>query len=451
MHGQDGNAGVDDVHAVLGHDVGDGAAAARVDAAELAGLEVNARLVHDVADEGHVLGVGVVGAALAAAARVFVKAQAATHKGCVLGLELAGVARVKAGGHVRGEHAAAGECAAQGQRAALAGERHDFGDGVLEETARHAGGTHGADLLLVDDERDARALDVCHVDLSEHGGVGADAVVVAIAQDHGAVETHVAGGAGGHDLDLGREEVLLLDVVLFLEDVQEHLFDGLLGGVLVVLVKLDGAAAHDHVEDLGVDGVLGGLGHLLAREVDQQVGDGKDRIVGLVADVDVDGGAVLFADDAYERERGSDPVVALDAAIVVRVEISHVAGLEGGVLLKVQARRVNVGAQDVKALLERGGAQVDEHEVLAVIGGVHLVAGLERASLGDHSLQVDVSRLLGHLDTGLDAQALGLVLAQKLLIAAAKLLELLDLLWRVLFPCAGTLHDAGSFRIDRAG
>ncbi|MFR7670196.1 MAG: hypothetical protein ACLU0O_05280 [Collinsella sp.] len=44
-----------------------------------------------------------------------------------------------------------------------------------------------------------------------------------------------------------------------------------------------------------------------------------------------------------------------------------------------------------------------------------------------------MARLLGHLDTGLDAQALGLVLTQKLLIAAAKLLELLDLLWRVLF------------------
>ena len=274
---------------------------------------------------------------------------------------------------------------------------------------------------------------------------------MAIAQNHGAVEAHVAGGTGGHDLDLGGEEVLLLDAVLLLEDVQEHLLDGFLGSVLVVLVKLDGTAAHDHVEDLGVDGVLGGLGHLLAREVDQQVGDGKDRIVCLVADVDVDGGAVLFADDAHECKRGGHPVVALDAAVVVRVEVGHVAGLEGGILLKVQARRVHVSTQDVKALLERDGAQVDEHEVFAVIGGVHLVAGLERAALGNHGLQVDVARLLGHLDAGLDAQALGLILAQKLLIAAAKLLEFLDLLWRVLFPCAGTLHDAGSFRIDRAG
>lgn len=152
-----------------------------------------------------------------------------------------------------------GECTAQGQRAILAGERHDLGDGVLEEAARHAGGTHGTDLLLVDDECDARALHVGDVDLGEHGRIGADTVVVAVAQNHGAVEAHVAGRAGGHDLDLGGEEVLLLDVVLLLEDIQEHLLDGLLGSVLVVLVKLDGTAAHDHVEDLGVDGVLGGL------------------------------------------------------------------------------------------------------------------------------------------------------------------------------------------------
>lgn len=68
-----GNAGVDDVHAILGHDVGNGAAAARVDATELTGLEVHAGLVHDVADEGHVLGIGVVGAALAAAAVYLLK------------------------------------------------------------------------------------------------------------------------------------------------------------------------------------------------------------------------------------------------------------------------------------------------------------------------------------------------------------------------------------------
>ena len=102
-----------------------------------------------------------------------------------------------------------------------------------------------------------------------------------------------AGPAGTTSISAERKSSLL-DVVLLLEDVQEHLLDGLPRGVLVVPIELDGTTAHDHVEDLGIDGVLGRLGHLLAREVDQQVGDGKDRVVRLVADIDVDGGTVLL-------------------------------------------------------------------------------------------------------------------------------------------------------------
>ena len=224
-----------------------------------------------------------------------------------------------------------------------------------------------------------------------------------------------------------------------------------LGGVLVVPIELDGTTAHDHAEDLGIDGVLGRLGHLLAREVDQQVGDGKDRVVRLVADIDVDGGTVLFADDAHECERGGYPVVALDAAVVVRVEVGHVAGLEGGFCLRSRRGESTWAPRMLKPCSSGAVPRLTSIRSLPWLAAYTFVACLELAALGDHGLQVDVSRLLGHLDAGLDAQALGLVLAQKLLIAAAKLLELLDLLWRVLFPCAGTLHDAGSFRIDRAG
>ena len=63
VHGQDGNAGVDDVHAILGHDVGNGAAAARVDATELTGLKSTPASSMMSRTRGHVLGIGVVGAA----------------------------------------------------------------------------------------------------------------------------------------------------------------------------------------------------------------------------------------------------------------------------------------------------------------------------------------------------------------------------------------------------
>ncbi len=174
----------------------------------------------------------------------------------------------------------------------------------------------------------------------DQGRVGADAVVLAVAQDHGAVEAHVAGGAGGYDLDLGGEEVLLLDVVLFLDEVEEHLLDGLLdllvafdddghgaveahvaggaggydldlGGEEVLLLDVvlfldeveehlldglldllvafddDGTAGNDDIEVLMVDGLAGGLLHLIACEVDQQVGDAEDRIGRVLAHGDI--------------------------------------------------------------------------------------------------------------------------------------------------------------------
>ena len=45
MHGEHGHAGVNHIHAVLGEDVGNGAAATCANAAKLAGLERNAGLV----------------------------------------------------------------------------------------------------------------------------------------------------------------------------------------------------------------------------------------------------------------------------------------------------------------------------------------------------------------------------------------------------------------------
>ncbi len=100
-----------------------------------------------------------------------------------------------------------------------------------------------------------------------------------------ALSARPSGGAGGYDLDLGGEEVLLLDVVLFLDEVEEHLLDGLLD--LLVAFDDDGAAGNDDIEVLMVDRLAGGLLHLFACEVDQQVGDAEDLIGRVLAHRDV--------------------------------------------------------------------------------------------------------------------------------------------------------------------
>ena len=111
VHGEHRHAAVDDLHAVLGQDVGDGSAAARVDLPQLAGLEAHVALVHHTADVGHVLGVGVVGTRLATGARELVKGQAVAQQGRVLLLEDGREGGVEGRGHIRGKHARVGEAA----------------------------------------------------------------------------------------------------------------------------------------------------------------------------------------------------------------------------------------------------------------------------------------------------------------------------------------------------
>lgn len=100
VHGEYAHAAVDHVHAVRRQDVGDGAAATCVHLAEFGRLEAHAALVHDAADGGYVLGIGVVGTGLAARPGELDEREAVSQVARVLGLKDARERGVKAGGHI---------------------------------------------------------------------------------------------------------------------------------------------------------------------------------------------------------------------------------------------------------------------------------------------------------------------------------------------------------------
>ena len=195
-----------------------------------------------------------------------------------------------------------------------------------------------------------------------------------------------------------------------------------------------------------VDGFGSGFLHLVAREMDEQVGDAEHGVGGILAHADIDRGAVLLAHDAMDGERGGYPVVGLHAAVVVGVEVGHIAGLVQRVLLDIESRAVDMRAQDVHALFERGGAQVHEHEGLLVVHGVNLVAGLEGTSLGHSVLEVYVAGCLGEGDGCGHALALGFVLADEGAVVAAELFELGKRCVIVCLPCVRTFHGGPFLR-----
>ena len=442
MHREHANAGVNHVHAVGGQDVGDGATATGVNAAEFGGLEADVCVIHHAADEGNVLGVGIVGARLAAASRVLVEGEAAPKEARVLCLEDRGVAGVEGRGDVTREHARALEAAAQRQGSTLSGCLDKLGHDILKEAAAHRGSTAAANLLLVNKDGDGGALGRLARKLGKKRGVGAGAVVLAVAQDHRTVQAHVARLACGHNLKLGGEQVLLGDIVLLGENIKDGCLNRFFVLVLLgAVASCPGAVAHNHVEKLALNELGRLLLHLLTGKVGEKVGDAEDGVRGVLANHDLDDAPVLLGNNAMDCQGQGCPLVGLHAAVVVCVKRGDVVSLLERVLLDVQAGRVDVSTKDVDALLERLRAQLDEHEALAADRRVDLVAGRELLACLDLFLKRAIPMCLRKLDGSSAALSLGLVLRDELSVPLAEFRELRQVLLAIALPGVWSLHS----------
>ena len=138
----------------------------------------------------------------------------------------------------------------------------------------------------------------------------------------------------------------------------------------------------------------------------KQVGHAEHRVSRVVADVHLHHLAVGFGHDAVKRQRQRRPLVVLYAAVVVRVQKREIARLVQRVLLDVEARRVDVRAQDVHAFGHRRGAHVHEDNRLALGAGPQLAARAHRRAGGDAISQRIVAGVLSSGDGGRRALAL---------------------------------------------
>ena len=240
---------------------------------------------------------------------------------------------------------------------------------ILEEMALHAGDTHTADLFLVCQDADSG---LCGGAEGEHGSqlcVSADPVVVAVGADQAPVQANLAAGAGGNDGQFGAEEILLDDAVLFvqqLHNVQLH---------QVAALTLQGLGAQQQIQLLTGNDLAGGLLHLLAAQVDQQIGDHQHGIAGILADGDGDLAAVLAADQTVESQGHGDPLILLDAAVIVGLQESHLRIFIEGVGLYVDPGRVNVGSADIGTLCQRFATHNRQNDGLIPVVKVDLVTG----------------------------------------------------------------------------
>ena len=148
-----------------------------------------------------------------------------------------------------------------------------------------------------------------------------------IAADHGAVQTHLAHIVGGHGGQLGGEEVLFGDAVHVVKDAHHSVLHPVLALVGI------GGAADENIQTLAGDALGHGLFHLVGRQMGQQVGDDKLGVARLTADNHIHHFPALQGHNAVELQGDGDPLVLLDAAVVMGLEKAHLVRLIHGDLL----------------------------------------------------------------------------------------------------------------------
>ena len=71
--------------------------------------------------------------------------------------------------------------------------------------------------------------------------------------------------------------------------------------------------------------------------MDKQVRDGKERVALVLADTHIHRAAVRADNNAVQCERDSHPLVLLDTAVIMSLEIREAALLKERVLLEIEA------------------------------------------------------------------------------------------------------------------
>ncbi len=214
---------------------------------------------------------------------------------------------------------------------------------MLKVVALHTGDAHGAHLFPIRQDAHGGPLRLVDGEQGFQLRVGADPVVVAVGADQAPVQTHLPAPSGGDHGQLGGLEVVLDQAVLFVQQLHDVQLDQ------VAALALQRLGSQYHVQLLTLDALGQGLLHLVGSQVGQQVRDHQHGISLVLADGDIDHGAVLAVYHAVDGQGDGGPLVLLNAAVVVGLEVGNLRLLIERVGLYVQPGRIHMGGADVGA------------------------------------------------------------------------------------------------------
>ena len=124
----------------------------------------------------------------------------------------------------------------------------------------------------------------------------------------------------------------------------------------------------------------------------------------------------------------------------MRVQICDIVVLIKRILLDIQARRIDVRADNIQALFHLFPADDEQQHGLAHNVTVNLIARLERLARFNRRVEIAIPRRLRLTNGFRGAFALGLARVKESAVTAAYCLQRAQLFFIVSFPCVFAFH-----------
>ena len=134
--------------------------------------------------------------------------------------------------------------------------------------------------------------------------------------------------------------------------------------------------------------------------MNEQVGDHQHRVGIVLADGDGDDAAVLPVHNTVKGQGHGGPLILLDAAVVVGLEVGDLGILIQGIGLQVHPGRVHMGGADVGTLGKALFAHDGQDDALFTVDIINLIAGVQGHSCHE-GLEAVVLGSLGGPGSGL--------------------------------------------------
>ena len=207
-----------------------------------------------------------------------------------------------------------------------------------------------------------------------------------VCTDHAAVKADILCLECGNCFQLCGNEIVLGDAVLFVKD--SHDIELYLFAYIIISER---TGTDENVQLFTLEYLAGTSLHLVLSKVGEKVGNAEYRVAFVLADVYLYGAAVSTDNYAVKCKRDSAPLILLDSAVVMGLEVSGLLVFKERVLLHIKTGRVNVSGCNMNALFHRLPAYDRKDNCLASVVVINLVAGFK----AHISLKFLVACLLG--------------------------------------------------------